>query len=532
MGYFPSDDPQAYDSELYQRVWKRYVKLYPEASDSMFEPYYSGHDTDWDEFWEEEYQRLNEERANEAYGPAPPPKKEKKKKKKKKKKEETTDTVGGCSQQVEDEKAQYCNFTDIYFKANDGEDVFMGPHDEKFHTDFEVICGRTADKGKLRIELGGELKGPCADHVGSKTFYVYGNNMEIVEETDTSLELELNSHYKISNEFFEQLEVMLDVQPESLRIAMSRCGNQHEMKIWIYPKIEYKADINVKFKDWTTNSKVQAESDPSDKTKKWTEKKEKKVSITKSYNGETQKLNYTLEQKFDFDKLLKVVEKVTDFNKKYFGDLVNLTLVLPNITGSGAWSYRTDKEYNVYRNGSISIKADPLFGITLDISLLQAGLMATTGPAAKWILALPKKVAEWTNGRAELKFDVILSETGSIGFAVEQEFALSKSLSAIVECSIQLKLEITLSAKVDAYIFMVSASGSGSAAAKFSMSLSLTKLFLPEGNVRIGFDGLTITLLVAVEVGWFWTSYSDEIEKKWTPLEPDTFWVKKFNLNT
>lgn len=546
MGYFKRTDPQAYDKELYDRVFKRYAKLYPEAKDPDFEPNFSGHDYDWDEIWEEEYERLQKEYAETAYGPAPPPpkpKKEPKKKKKKKKKkdedddivllDDDVDPIGNCSRPPEDPATKQCHFDGLFIELS-GDDIIRLDLRKENTRVYEVICGNEKKAKTLAIQLMENVTGPCDTHK-NRIFYCYGGleNYKEVAGNDNSVEVKyFSSHPNIWAKLAPLIlpnreDVMLEHKPEKIKLLISKCGRSAEVEVHIYPDFETSVELAVgaekknvrkrsedffKFVDGAVGTKVT-----------------KSLSLKHSYNGDSVEFGAAIARDYkNHLRIFSVVTRMGEFFGESTGGIFEVNLIMPTITLGGSWKYQQSKEYRVKRVGSIKFAAAPLIGIDFTVSLLKAGmLMFGVPPKALDIL---EKIDEWSGGRAKIEIDFILYAKGEIAFTISKEF--TKGGALLVESKVSLIVGAKVFAKGEVnLIIKASAEASAEASASFSLSVNMEQVFMPKGTFGLMFDGLKLSLLAKYEVGVGWFSSKGEVQGEWLYWEKTPIKAMEFNYN-
>lgn len=559
MGYFEYYDvpPGSMDQELYERIYNRFVKKYPEAKEPGFTPTYSEHDSDWDRIWEEEELRYEQEKyqdgtsdknqsiegeyEDEAIFSPPPPKK----KKKKKKSEEAVEPIENCSSE-ENSNASNCKFRKFLCFHDDGEGggkeiEFYDDGDERLHyEDLTFLCdNQSAGVHSLQFNVINP-KGPCDDH-SERVFYVYGSNFNIVSQDDSQLTLEFYSgHVDKESGIFSNM--MLKHKPETIRVVIDQCGSHEEVVIKVLPKYEFELAVSVAFSDKAPKEigpKTRYADGPESKPKDVEineathTKGQPKISVKRSFNGH----DYDWGAEFCDATLknVKGVEEIIDglfeFVDKYFSSFAKLTIKMPVVTGEGKWSYTGTEAYSVKKIGQYDLQLSPLLGVEFTISVLKAG-GKVVGAVGK-LLELAAYVKEWTRGHVELALDVTVTISGGVSANFLQEFGDQEhKVSANVESSLQVTIAAIATVNVEAYIFKVAASGSATADAKIGTTVSLSQLLMPKGSIACEFMGIDLGLAGKFEVGIGWLSYEDEFECKYTPVgKCSVFGPIHFDLN-
>jgi len=544
MGYFKKTDPRAYDTELYDRVFKRYAKLYPEVKDADFEPNFSGHNYDWDEIWEEEYERLNKERAETAYGPEPPPPKKKKEPKKKKKKKKDDDDeivlldddvspIGNCSREPEDPVKNQCSFDSLIIYLG-GEDIIRVDLKKENTRIYEVVCGNKKKGKVLAISLEDNVTGPCNTHKG-RIFYCYGGleNFEEVAGNDSGVEIKYFSSFPNIVVRFAPLilplreDVLLEHKPDKIKLLIAKCGRSAEVELHIYPDFE----TSVEFAIGAENKNVRKTSDDFFGFVDGAvgTKVTRSLTLKHSYNGNTVEYGPTIAKDYkNHLKLFEVVTRMGEFFGANSGGIFSVNLIMPTVTLGGSWKYQQTKDYKVKRVGTLKFAAAPLIGIEFAVNLLKAGLLAVGVPPKA--LDLLKCVKKWSGGKAELEIDFTAYAKGEISFTITKEFAKSGAL--LVEPKVSLVIGAKIYAKGEVNL-IIKASGevNAQASASFSLSVQMPQIFMPKGTFQLMFDGLKLSLLAKYEVGIGWFSSKGEVQGEWLYWEKTPIKAMKFDFN-
>ncbi|HMP92956.1 MAG TPA: hypothetical protein PKD90_08810 [Phnomibacter sp.] len=551
MGYFKRNDPRAYDKELYDRVFKRYAKIYPEAKDPDFEPNYSGHDYDWDEIWEEEYQKRQDELANTPYGPEPPPpkpkkdttKKEKKKKEIKKKKEEeddiilldddTTDPVGKCSKPPEDAATKQCSFDGLMIDLG-GKNIISLDLKKDYLKPFEVLVGKESRAGTLAIMLQHNNTGPCNSH-SKHVFFVTGNPdcYKDVSKNDTQLDVKFFSSLPNIVPLLSPLvlprynDVMLKHTPEKVKVLIAKCGRTAEVELKIYPDFETSVEFGFGADKKRIKDNVKDVLDTI--VDAGHSKTTKSLTFKHSFNGNTVEYGAAAEKvyKNSFE-VFKAILRVMQFCEKYLGGVVVVDLLMPSISIKGSWKYEQTKDYEVKPTGKLTAAADPLLGLELKVDLLKAGVAAFGVPPK--VTEIPKKIKDWSGGRAEVALDFHVYVNGKVSFEISKQFGGKKDLN------IQPKISMAMGAKVSAkgevnLLIKVSAEASAHASAGFSLSAKIAEVYMPKGSIELEFDGLKLQLMARYEAGIGWFKTAGEVQGEYVFIESQRLGGFDFNLN-
>ena len=547
MGYFEYYDvpPGSMDQELYERIYNRFVKLYPEAAESGFEPTYSGHDSDWDRIWEEEELRYEQEKYHDGtsdknqstegeyedeaiYGPPAPPKK----KKKKKKAEESVEPVENCfsSENPNANKCLFRKFACFYDDGNGGNDEikFYDDSEERLHyEDLTFLCdNQSRSVHSLQLNTIAP-KGPCDDHA-DRVFYVYGSNFNVITQNDSQLSIEFfSTHNDDEADIFYNM--MLGHKPESFRVVIGQCGTHEEVVVNVLPKYEFQLSLSVAFSDKAPREigpKSEYADGPKSKPKDGDineathTKGQPKISIKRTFNGHTTDWGAKFGESTlkNIQEVERIVDGLFEFINKYFSSFAKLTVKMPVITGEGQWSYASNGAYGVKRVGQYDLQLKPLIGVEFEISILKAG--GKVFGAVGLLLELASRVKDWTKGHVEVALDVTVKLFGGISANCLQKFGeQEKGYSINVKSSMQVTITVIAQAHLEAYIFKVAASGSAYADSSIGTTISVTQLLLPKGSLSCDFSGVDVGLKGKYDVGIGWLTYENEYECKYTVVE-------------
>ena len=568
MGFFHIWDANDVDQELYERVWARYEKKYPEVNEPDFEPNFSGHDEDWDTIWDEEYIRLEKERYVEGtgdknmssedeyedpeiYGPQAklPPKK---KKKPAKPKQEETSTTENCSSE-QNPNASTCYYDKFTCTIEGGS--LENPTELKFYNDqgtrifyskigFACNCDRfnvpASDYYRISFNIVNNHQ-LCDEHKGC-VFIIYGNNYKVHYQDDVQLTIDVFSTWEDDLKDIYH-NITLGHKPENIRVIIDQCGSREEIEIEVVPRYSFNLDLAVAFNDRKSiargsyGPKNEYDDGPKNKPAGDPEidprthmKTQPKISLTKNYNGIKQDwgAEFGTEKMKAVGRVSRVIDKMFAFTEKYLSGEVQMTVKMPTIAGSGKWEYTTDEtRFKLSRVGSYEAKLSPLLGFGFEINLAKGG--TPVGKAVGKFLELAEYIKTETKGKEDLKLDIIVGIMGEINFSILQKFD-TPAVTTTFGSSLTVYAKAEAVFKLESWICKFVLTGSVDLQAKFSFAVTFSRVFSPIGKWTGTFDGLDGGLAGKYDVGIGWFSSTEEFSCRLSIIDKHTLWDLPFYM--
>ena len=313
------------------------------------------------------------------------------------------------------------------------------------------------------------------------------------------------------------------------KVEIQRCGKSDTLVIAVYPNLEFSLSGEMGYGGGTHKKAMTGSKAKSPDTDEG-ELPDTSFSISakQSYDGKDIEFKQELKDLLgDFDWVPNLVDGVFESVKASTGGVCELSFDLPKIALEGTWGYEDDDEtLRVSRKGKITVKAEPLLGLTFAVDLFKLGLAAAGLPPQ--IMEIPEKIKTWSGDMAEVKLEMKAFAKGAVGFSFEKELEKDSGFSLKTDTSLQLGVLLVAEAGLSVWIVTAKASGEASGSAKFKLQLNLVQLIKPEGSATIMFDGLTLEFEGAVEAGLWSTTSSKKYKKTYTPIHKHEVWQRNF----
>lgn len=301
-------------------------------------------------------------------------------------------------------------------------------------------------------------------------------------------------------------------------LQFSSCKNHLVCSIISYPDIEYNISFGSDFDENEIYLKLSSSYNGGFK-KKLDLTREKKSDINADLKKKTEALR---KAKIAFELFMKgeeVAQKMAQVRAP-----IKPKLIKPDISLDLKWNYVvSDDNFNIGRNICLSLKAEPLFGLSVTIDLLQMGLNALTPGLGTLVSFIQDAMKECGNG-VEVVCNIVIKGEIQASLPKLEINTSEKSTTTIAPMNVGGKIGAELNAKVSGQVTIWTFEASAQASAKGAGSFTL------EGDVSykeeilgldlsLDFDGLKVSALWKVEAGLKKKKIGYGQEKEWILIE-------------
>lgn len=378
----------------------------------------------------------------------------------------------------------------------------------------ELLGGERNTHREIEMKPAGAMVGPCNVHKGfTFDFVPTAATVRKITMNDSGLKFVLKSTLPHNWFDYTRQHLMLHHPPAKQTVVLKRCGHTETVTFAVYPNIEFKLSVKVKFPDKRLKGK-DAEANPND----WMPIS----NFKQSYDGEDSDFGTNVRNVLKkVEEVKTVADNINSWVKQSFGEALAIDLIWPTLSFEGSWGYDENKKtHRVERKGSIKLSAEPLVGVKFSADLLSTAAAAIGIPPA--VQKLPIWVKKVTRNAAEVKVSLVVSLTVDVRISWEYDLVGQSEYKIVMP--FELAVVLTAEAGIDAKYFMVKASIGGKGSAKLIFGFTFKEIFPFKGDFKVKFDGATVEFYGEIEGGvWIFKS-KKEFKDVYPLFDPRDIW--------